>query len=178
MIHVTGVLSNCNLRAWSGNIRKEDMEFYLNRGSMIHLATALYDRGTLDWNSVDERIFLYIKAWEKFRNEAGGKVVAIEQMVINNPLQYRGTLDRIISKCALHPTGNLLLDIKTNEADIYTRLQTMAYALAQKKKVKRGFVALHNDGTYRAGVYDNDASDEVAWRASLNLNNWIERNSK
>ncbi|HEQ71945.1 MAG TPA: hypothetical protein ENN69_05605 [Spirochaetia bacterium] len=177
-MRVTEVLKNCNLRAWPGYIKPEDMEFYLNRGRAIHRATALYDLGRLDWPSVDPRIEPFVQGWVKFRKEVGGVITAIEQPVSNIALGYTGTFDRIISKCALHPTGNLLIDIKTNEADIYTRLQTAAYALAQKKKVKRGYVSLFETGKYTALVYGNDASDIVAWKACIQLNNWIGRNTR
>jgi hypothetical protein len=54
----------------------------------------------------------------------------------------------------------------------------MAYATAQKRAVKRGFVALRDNGTYSAGIYDADASDKAAWLSCLKLYNWIERNTK
>ncbi len=178
MYHVTEILGNLNFRAWPYFIKDAERDFYLRRGSMIHKATALYDEGVLDWDTVDERILPFILAWKRFREEASGKVTAIELSVVNQKLGYVGTLDRIITKCNLHPSGHLLLDIKTNEADIFTRLQTMAYAMAQKRTVKRGYVELKNDGTYRAEVYDNDSVDQAGWMACLQLNSWKVRNEK
>jgi hypothetical protein len=179
MKHVTQILSAVGLRGgWSEFIPKDDREFYLQRGTMVHKSTVLHDRGILDWKTVDERIIPYVKAWKKFREETGGKIVEIECRVENRELNYCGTLDRIIRKCRLYPAGNLLIDIKTSEADQATKIQTMAYAMAQKKKVKRGFVALHNTGNYSAGIYKDDEIDKAAWLACLTLNNWIERNIK
>lgn len=179
MIHVTQVLSNCGIRGdWPKHFSKEDQEFYLRRGSMIHLATDLYDKDKLDWATLDERIVPYIEAWKKFRLEMGGKVLASELPVKNKKYNYQGKLDRIISKCALYPTGLLLIDIKTTAIDIATRLQTMAYMMAQNRKAKRGAVALQSDGNYKVQIFEDDASDKVGWIACLQLNNWIERNTK
>lgn len=178
MKHVTQILNDCGLRGeWPEKFSKKDREFYLQRGSMIHKATALFDQGVLDWSSLDERIIPYIKAWEKSRKELGGQIVEIECKIKNSAFDYQGTLDRVIRNCALFPKGFLLIDIKTTEADVVTRLQTMAYAMGySKRKVKRGFIALKSNGNYKAGIYDNNASDKVGWIACLQLNNWIERN--
>jgi hypothetical protein len=179
MRRVTHILSSVLSRgSLKSSFVRDDLDFFLQRGRAIHIATALLDAGTLDWKTVDERIVPYVRAWEKFRREVGGKIIESECHIENKRLNYEGTLDRIISKCALYPIGNLLIDIKTNEADAITRLQTMAYATAQKRAVKRGFVALRDNGTYSAGIYDADASDKAAWLSCLKLYNWIERNTK
>jgi hypothetical protein len=175
--HVTGILANCNLREWPAHYSDDDREFYLRRGQWIHKATALYDKNILDWETVEPRILGFIKAWAKFRNRAGGKITAIEMSVENIKLGYRGTLDRILTGSNIYP-GHFLFDIKTNEADIYTRLQTMGYSMAQKKQVKRGHVSLFADGKYKVGFYDDDRADRAAWLACLTLNSWVERNSK
>lgn len=175
--HVTAILSECGLREWPAGVPVEQREFYLQRGSAIHKATALLDKGTLDWSKLDDRILPYVRAYERFRKEMGGTVIATELQIENKALGYVGTLDVIIKGCALYPSGNVLFDKKTTQADVFTRLQTTGYVLGQKKKLKRGFIALRSDGTYRAGIYDNDASDKVAWIACVKLANWKERNN-
>lgn len=174
--HVTGILSSCNVTRWDKYLSKKERHFYLNRGSMIHLATALYDHGKLDRDSVDSRIEGFLKAWIRFREEQGGKVTAIEQRVEDKKRGYRGTLDRIITGSKLYPIGHLLIDIKTNEASVYTKLQTMAYAMAQRRKVRRGAVSLFENGFYKFSYYDNDAEDGAAWNACLLLNRWVQKN--
>ncbi|HUX54240.1 MAG TPA: hypothetical protein VMV56_07495 [Williamwhitmania sp.] len=176
MKHVTQILNDCGLYKWPFNIPEIDRQFYLKRGSEVHSVTAKYDLDTLYMDSVDPRIKKYLNGWIKFRNEVGGKIIHIEKRVQNKSLDYKGTYDRLIYNCALYPGGYFLLDIKTNEAQAVTRLQTMAYSLCQRRFVKRGYVALRSNGTYKTEIYDNDLSDKSAWLACVKLINWKERN--
>ena len=175
MKHVTDILAECGFYQGFDRVPKKKRRFYMNRGKQIHVATAMLDRDELDWDSLDPRIVSHIEAYVRFRQETQAKPLEIELAVQNDDLGYCGTLDRIYDKSALWPTGRLLVDIKTTEADEYTRLQTMAYAMAYGKPIKRGFVALRKDGTYRAGVYDEDEVDKAGWMACLQLVNWKER---
>lgn len=178
--HVTGILKNCGFGSgWFDKLSKEDREFYLQRGRMIHKATELYDKDVLNINTIDLRIKPYVNAWIKFRVEIGGEIIAIEKRVKNGKYGYVGRLDRIIKNCSLYSVGSVVFDIKTTEADIYTRLQTMGYKLSTRyKNLKRGYVALKVNGNYNVGIYQDDASDQVAWIACVRLNNWIVRNKK
>jgi len=177
--HVTDILSLCGFRKWPAFLSEVKREFYYRRGTMIHLATALWDRGVLDFDTVDPRITGYIEAYMKFRGEVGGKVLMREQYAESYNLGYCGTLDLVLNKSnALTPTRPLLLDIKTNEADEVTRLQTMAYRLlnySPRAIVKRGSVALKKDGKYVVKLYDKDAEDKAAWMACLQLVGWRDR---
>lgn len=170
--HVTAILCECGMRRWVGVYA--DMAWYLNRGTMIHQACTLYDMRTLDWSTVDERIAGFVGAWVRFCEESAWRVTECEREVYSLRYGYVGRLDRVFR---VRHRGLLLLDIKTNEADAVTRLQTMAYAIAYGKSVRRGAVALKEDGTYRLDLYDDDASDRAAWLACLNLVAWKRRNN-
>ena len=61
--------------------------------------------------------------------------------------------------------SKILVDIKTNEADDATALQTAGYAVAYGKKVNRAAVGLKEDGTYRMEWYKDDARDVATWEA-------------
>ena len=163
------------MRKWPAAIPEADREWYLQRGSAIHLATALHDRGTLDRRSVDERIIPFVDAWINFRNQVGGTITDIERRVSNTRYGYLGTLDRIIMRPSVFRGGRLLVDIKTNEADVVTRLQTAGYRMALKKgklPIARAGVSLKNNGTFRCEVYDNDPADDAAWLACLQVSRW------
>lgn len=69
-----------------------DAEWYMNRGSMIHLATELHDRGTLDESTVDHQIYGYLESWKKLNLKYLQDEIEIK---LYDPIyQYCGTLDR------------------------------------------------------------------------------------
>lgn len=169
--HVTGILQVLGMHYYLEKLSDGELKFYLQRGSMIHLVTAMSDRDTLDESSVDPLIVNYLTAWRKFRADAGGKMLEIELFLRSTLRGYCGTLDRVLGPSRIYP-GKLLLDIKTTEAGITTRLQTSGYAMLYGKKVKRGAVALRANGTYSVELYDDDARDMAAWKACLTLAAW------
>jgi hypothetical protein len=71
--------------------------WYLQRGSMVHIATGLYDLGTLDEASVDERIKGYLTSWKRYRDNQPYVYLPehIEVMLADHIYQYAGTLDRL-----------------------------------------------------------------------------------
>ena len=71
-------------------------EWYMQRGSMVHLATALYDLGTLDESTIDDRIKGYLESWKKYREHTGivYQKHEIEMMLCDTIYDFAGTLDR------------------------------------------------------------------------------------
>ena len=176
MLRLTQILSMCGLREWPECVSAEMREFAMNRGTMIHRATALFDAGTLDWSSLDPRIAGFVRAYEKFRTEVGGKIEAIEHEVVSRRYGYAGRLDRVFGRSAVC-AGRMVVDIKTNAADAATRLQTSGYALAYGRTARRGYVSLFEDGKYKCEAYParDDAADRVAWLACVALAKWKQR---
>jgi hypothetical protein len=173
---VTAILTNCGLREWPRNISQEDRQWYLERGTAIHAASVLFDNGTLDESSLDTRIAGFVAGYKKFRSEMPWKIVVSEHEVVSTRWGYRGTLDRVFHAPGY---GKVLIDIKTNEADTVTRLQTAGYVIAYGRKInRRGAVGLKSDGTYRFVMYDDDASDIAAWLACVQLAAWKRRNGE
>lgn len=123
--------------------------WYAERGSMIHLATAFYDRGTLDESSVDERIKGFLESWKWFRDKhpSGYAPQNIELKLSDHVYRYCGTLDRLP-----------LLDIKSGVYKKADLAQIGAYyGLCQANKVDRDLymgpearkvVYLNEDGSY------------------------------
>jgi hypothetical protein len=109
------------------------MEFvdpwYAERGKMIHLATALYDMGTLDESTVDPRISGYLESWKIFKAQNGitYSLEQIEVKMVDTLYRYAGTIDRLP-----------LLDIK---AGIYKKADLAQlggyFGLCQSMKIDR-----------------------------------------
>jgi hypothetical protein len=177
MIHVTSALSFVGIRDSEGwdRMRPEDREWYLQRGSIVHLVTELYDKGTLDESSIDERIRPYFDGYKLFHQELLPMIRSIEMPVSSERHGYCGKVDRIVYVPAM--CCHLLLDIKTNKGDITARLQTAGYmatfpARSSIRKGKRGVLELKDTGKYKLEVFDNDKGDETAWFAVLDLCKW------
>ena len=80
------------------------------RGIAVHKATELYDKGTLDEESLDPRLEGYLGAWIAFRKETGFFPTHIEYRGFSK-FGYAGTLDRIGVTDA---GATVLLDIKSS----------------------------------------------------------------
>lgn len=115
----------------------------LSRGSWVHEATAMDDRGELaidpwhDW-------YGYIESWRNWREHQKFDPDFIEQRDYHRQFLYAGTCDRFQSS-----TG-VLVDLKTNDAPWWTRIQTAAYSAFREDpgSIRRIAVELHSDGSY------------------------------
>jgi len=187
-LHVTDILQACGFRS-RPDTDDEKMAFYLERGRFIHKATEFFDRGTLNWKTLHPKLVPYVEAYRAFREQVARTVFASEQAVASAKYGYVGRLDRVFADVA-GVKGLVLMDIKTTQADAATRLQTSGYRLPwraanRNRKVRRGFVALRKDGTFKHGIYeaDTDDADEVYWlscvrfvRSGMEINAWRSRN--
>lgn len=75
---------------------RDGMEWYMDRGSALHKATELYDKGTLDEDTIDPEISGEFSAYKKFRSEANITIRSIEIRLWSPQYKFAGTLDRII----------------------------------------------------------------------------------
>ena len=164
-------------------IDKDIMDAAQERGTLVHTATALYDRDalTLEEMQADPLLEPYVRAWVKFRDDVLFIPEGIEVQVYSTRHRYAGTIDRI-GKLRGVP---VVLDIKTGAAlNPVTALQLAAYQVAYnelypKAKVKeRWAVQLGADGKYRLYQYKDDAGDWSAFLSALTLYNWRRRNTK
>lgn len=85
-----------------------DTSFYNDygrtRGTYVHKARHLDDRGELDDDSIDPAIEPYLQAWRKFRNESGFTPIISEVPMVCISLMYAGTPDVI----GEFPTGTTI----------------------------------------------------------------------
>lgn len=141
---VTGVLSDVGVIDYS-YLPLSVREMALKRGQAVHLATQYADQNEL--GRVPEWLTGYVDAWQRFRENTGFLPELIEHRSYHTLYRYAGTLDR---------TGSIggsvvILDLKTNDAPWWVRIQLAAYAafFESPRKYRRIAVELHEDGTYR-----------------------------
>ena len=87
---VTQLLSP--LHDW-GMISVNTLERAREFGVHVHKAVHLYNRGTLDEDSLDPNLVPRLNAYKMFLAETGFKVTASECLVYNEVLGYAGTYD-------------------------------------------------------------------------------------
>lgn len=141
-------------------------EWYLQRGTAMHYGCALLDEGRLDWSTVAPEIAGRIRAWQKFRADFGGEVVAVEQSLAHPLYQFAGTIDRII----VADGAVIVADLKSSIAP-QVKMQLGAYSLlwanSEKRKVTKGVaVELKDDGAYRT-FWMNQRELQLGERAFL-----------
>ena len=146
---VTEVLGGCGLIDYSfipAALRDE----YLDRGRLVHEATALYDIDDLDESSVPEAIAGYLAAWKSFRTERLFTPSEIEVIRYNTAYGYCGTVDRY----GIMPINGkyyeqVVLDIKTGTYPCWVKFQLAAYAAFAQQAQRRVCVVLQANGRYR-----------------------------
>ena len=179
---VTDVLTAGGLNDIFGKIDRDILEAGRVRGKYVHLATELYDKGTLDDSTVHEEIRPYLDAWIKFRKDTGFKPRIIEEIVYSKKYGYAGTVDRIGPLYKIET----VVDIKSGELMPSAAPQTSAYQCgynegkSPKDKAKnRLIVQLRNNGTYKLPKKEFYSKDDFAvFLACLTLRNWKARHGK
>jgi hypothetical protein len=130
------------------------IEYAQNRGRAVHKATELFDKGTLDWATVDPAIVGYVLAWDKFCEEYNVEHVQIEYKVYSELLRCAGIIDRL----SFVRQKFTLLDIKSGDYKDSGALQTAGYDLMAQERGKtteqRMIVKLNSDGTYHLAPSD------------------------
>jgi len=161
-------------------VGEEIMAAAQERGTLVHTATALYDKGALSLEEMraDTVLEPYVRAWVKFRDDVLFIPEGIEVQVYSIRHRYAGTIDRI-GKLRGMP---VVLDIKTGAAlNPVTALQLAAYQVAYnernpKAKVKeRWAIQLGADGKYRLYQYKDDSGDWSAFLSALTIYCWRQR---
>lgn len=141
--------------------------WYMERGTAVHEATALFDQGRLDYDALDPRIRGYVDAWALFTVDTDFGPAFIETSFVHTEYGYAGTLDR---------NG---LDIKTGAYCPWHALQAAAYARLSGEECKIWrTVYLSDDGRYVLRVY-SVRELWAAWNvflAALSIYNWKKGN--
>jgi hypothetical protein len=154
---VTQILKVAGLTDDWDNWRSQAREAAMRRGRIVHAACHYLDENALDWESVKPEYQPYVRAWQRFREDVRDFVIQdIEKPVASPDFLYAGMMDRN----GVIGTGKqfVVVDIKTSSSKTvpeWTRLQTVAYAVADKpdRVCLRAAVVLGPDGTYRWHEY-------------------------
>lgn len=161
---VTGIIRACGLmddHGWNYYAR--------DRGTAVHKAIELFERGTLDAESLDPVIVPYMNGWLSFKYDTGYECEASEQIIFNPVYRYAGTLDQ---------TGFIggktcVLDIKTGAAQPWWGLQTAAYNAVAKRQ-ERYSLELRNNGSWKLTKH-TDKNDCRVFMACLTVAGWKAR---
>jgi hypothetical protein len=166
--HVTDILKEAGLidAKWYNPLARD-------RGSALHLATALIDEGDLDRSSLDPSIVGGVRAYEKFLAEMAPIILATEEAVEHAAYRYCGTLDRrvVLDTRGVGPRSGVL-DLKRGGEEPWHPVQLSAYANCLAGPQVKWNLYLGNDGRYR--LKEHPATDD-SWRtfkACLTLHNW------
>lgn len=156
-------------------IRPEVLEAAREFGQHVHDACDLFDRGELDWQSLDPSLVPYVEGWKLFIEESGAVVIGSETQVVHEKLGYAGSPDKVLA------WGNRIVipDLKATAIVPKTvGAQTAAYAEAYHsmhggKKPERYCIHLQ-DGKYRT----HPRKDPADWSLFVSaLNCWRFRNA-
>jgi len=173
---VTQVLSRAGqIVAWGD---AED----LARGSYVHHATALYDRGSLDFRrvAIEWRGFVY--AWRNWKRDSGFRVQIIETPVFDAELGIAGTPDRIGLLDSFKGI-RVVVDLKSNKAGQIAesvKYQLAAYAMMSRRnpgeRLERIGLALTPSGQYSVKHFPMDSlladwSQFLEWKNGGNNGN-------
>lgn len=162
---VTRVLEAEGLVDWS-HVPSRTLQRAQRRGAYVHEACRFLDEGRLDWESLDYRIKGYVLGWQKFKDESGIRITAVERQLYRDG--YAGTLDRT----GILRRRRTLIDIKTGTVQPAVAVQLAAYEHLTGKPHLRYAVLLIKDGDYRLEGPYLDPTDLAAFFAALNLYNW------
>lgn len=165
-LRVTGIIKAAGLmgQQWSD-------EWGMDRGTAVHKAAELDDRGDLDPETVDPMVAGHLAGWRKFRAEAAPEILAVEEEVIHEQYGYRGRLDRRVKLTGVEG----ILDIKCGQPAAWHPIQLAGYALTFHRPLARWGLYLPGDGNFRLREY-RDRNDYDIFKAALTVARWLEAN--
>jgi hypothetical protein len=76
-------------------------EWHMTKGTAVHLATELWDKGTLDESTVDPQIQGSLESWKRFRKDQNYTPIGIERKFFNSVLLVGMMIDRLPGPCDL-----------------------------------------------------------------------------
>lgn len=125
-------------------------EYARTRGTYVHRATEMIDRGTLDWENLDPVLLPYCEAYRKFQEDVHPEILFSERPLYHAQHLYAGTLDR-----AMRINGHSsIVDFSSGNPPPAKEIQVAAYRelmlVNEDLAASFGYTLwLRNDGTYR-----------------------------
>ena len=145
-------------------------EWSRTRGSYVHEATHLYDRGELDEDALDPQLVPYLEAYKKFLKETGAEILESEIPYYHPEYLYAGRPDK---KALLFGTETTI-EIKSGNIEPWARIQAASYMLLNGTKKACG-LQLKPDGSYKLHEF-KDRKDIHLWLSILAVHNWKKNN--
>lgn len=145
MLRVTEILAEAGMVDYS--FCSEDA---MTRGTYVHTACEMIDKGTLDWENLDPVLRPYCDAYIEFLRDTQPEIVLSEERMEHSVFQYTGKPDRVIQ----FRGRMIVVDIKSGTPVPGNWLQVAAYReLIRVNKgieaTQGGILSLRDDGTYR-----------------------------
>lgn len=177
---VTEVLKFGGLYGEYRNVSRETLERKAYLGNAVHLATHLYDEGSLDRATVAEQVAPYLDAWKSFVDLFGFETTRSEMFVYSKRHKFAGTLDRI----GKVKGKTFLIDIKTtagmNEKAV--AMQTAGYKLAYEEMtgehIDRRYAVQLKAGKFKLYGFEFNAIDENNFLELVEAYHEAEKNYK
>ncbi len=138
---VTGIIEIINPEA-----KKWYTEESRQRGTAVHRACELYDKGSLDFDKLHPVIKPYVRGYITFCQKFEPEWEEVEKRFISE-LGFAGTYDRLGK---LKGAGKVLADIKTGE-NALAGLQLAGYKIGNMETLdaKRAVILLNKDGGFK-----------------------------
>ncbi|MDA8121389.1 MAG: hypothetical protein M0Z38_02335 [Deltaproteobacteria bacterium] len=93
------------------------------RGTYVHRATEMIDRGTLDWAALDPVLVPYCEAYQRFVEDKRPVILMSEKPMYHPQYLFAGTPDRVMEM-----DGDIILpDLKSGAPNRATVIQTSTY---------------------------------------------------
>ena len=142
---VTGILRDAGLLNYHGSA-----DYYMERGTFVHRATEMIDKGTLDWDSLDSTLRPYCEAYQKFINDVKPSIILSEKPLYHAGYGFAGTPDRAIRI----NERTSVIDFSTGNPPPAKKIQVAAYQelihASEDIFTSQGFTLwLKDDGSYR-----------------------------
>lgn len=137
------------------------------RGTYVHLACHLYDKGTLDQDGLDPSLRPYLDAYIKFKSETGFQAIRSEIPHYHPQYLYAGTPDKIGTMAG----SDTLIDLKSGAIEPWCALQLAGYEMFFDRPMKRFGVQLTNEGKYKMTRF-TDRTDRNIFLSALACRNW------
>jgi len=144
-------------------------EYSRTRGTYVHKAVELYNKGELLEDDLDERLAPYLDAWRRFKQNSDIVILNSELQVHSDIFRYAGTLD---IECTMNGK-EAIIDLKSGIVAPVTALQLAAYVMARYENyysVKRYGLSLKG-GKPTIVPFEN-FSDFGVWQAIMAVYNY------
>ena len=147
-------------------------EYSATRGTFVHRACELSDRGELEEAELDPVLVPYVSAWQKFIRESKFQIIEMETRLESETRQFSGKPDRIgiLNGCPA------IIDLKSGAIQKWTALQLAGYEILKGSPHKRFGVQLTDEATYKLTEF-KDRQDRNIFLAALACYYWKRNNN-